>query len=259
MKTICPRGKMPLYCQYIDQFKPQGAYIQLNCENAVLSANYDHEVGGGVPVEVYYGQWRRYAIPYNVEGCSLKEFMEDDEVQALCERIIAGCDPGSGDYAEAELDEDAEEAEAELEKLISDTFDNYDSGISIMDFGDWFYDWDGGHVDEFTGDEKLAEITDKCVEDIEEESDVVIDGDVEYELSQMRWRKREELIEYLLKEERDEGSIVSYEQKKWGEGDTTPVYVVSKDGTAFRVEFNAEGNLVWGDKIMTRDEIYASE
>lgn len=62
--TVCPvEGSLDLYCKYQGQTRPQPCHIQLDLESGELSAGYNPEIGNAVPMGVFHGIVRRWAIP----------------------------------------------------------------------------------------------------------------------------------------------------------------------------------------------------
>ena len=52
----------PLYHHYDGQFEAQTAYVELDLRDGELRADWDAEVGNGVPADVWHGLRRRYGI-----------------------------------------------------------------------------------------------------------------------------------------------------------------------------------------------------
>jgi hypothetical protein len=60
--TIRPVAGAELYHRYPGQTKPQPCYVELDCARGVLSASYDAEIGGSMPMNVAHGHRRRWAV-----------------------------------------------------------------------------------------------------------------------------------------------------------------------------------------------------
>jgi len=52
-----------LYHHYQGQTDPQPCYVQLDCDEGTLSADWDGEIGGAVPIAVWNGTALRWGIP----------------------------------------------------------------------------------------------------------------------------------------------------------------------------------------------------
>lgn len=255
MKIICPAGKAPIYVKYPSQSNAQNAFIQLDCRNEVLRAGYNPEIGSGVPFDVHYGHLRRYDVPADVNGESLKEFMNSVEVKELCERVIDGySSEWNGNNHVAELDDDAQEAEAELEELVENAFDYEGDRIAVWDIGEWL---DAGFddVDAYTSDAELEETVEFIVSDADDQN-VELEGDVEQYLNDHRLEERQELIEKLL----DADDTVEWYDRTEESRYDNPVYKAGfKDETEFQVAFNEDGHLVWNGKVMSKEEVQEKE
>ena len=104
-----------LYGRYIGQTQAQPTYIELDLEDKTLSADWNGEIGNGVPMDVWHGLIRRYHIPCLVadEANALME-----EILPLAERVIAGAEiVWDGSNWVAKLNEDAEDAEMEIDRI----------------------------------------------------------------------------------------------------------------------------------------------
>lgn len=53
----------PVYHKYESQFAPQRAYLELDCRSGDLSADYDGNIGGGVPFPVFHNLILRFSLP----------------------------------------------------------------------------------------------------------------------------------------------------------------------------------------------------
>lgn len=129
-----------LYHRYQGFGQPQKCFVELDCENKELFADWDAEVGGAVPVPVMVGKRRRYAIPC-LTADSANELLH--EIVPLAERVIKGYSHGYGSdgnkKAYAELDEDATKAEEEIIRLCEDA--NYTKKSLIVWYAsDYFAD-----------------------------------------------------------------------------------------------------------------------
>ncbi len=112
IRVVNPTG---LYGRYDGQTQEQPAYIELDLEDKTLSADWNGEIGNAVPMDVWHGLRRRYHIPCLVadEANALME-----EIAPLCERVVAGSEiVWDGNNWVAKLNEDAEDAEMEIDRM----------------------------------------------------------------------------------------------------------------------------------------------
>ncbi|WP_331756644.1 hypothetical protein [Streptomyces sp. NBC_01568] len=105
-----------LHRHYSGQSESQNAYIELDLKEGSLLADFDSEVGDGVPFSVYHGFERRYAIPV-LTGASANRLMAD--LAPLAERILADWEEHwDGSNMVARLGADAQEAEELIEERL---------------------------------------------------------------------------------------------------------------------------------------------
>ncbi|MEW2187688.1 DUF1870 family protein [Streptomyces cellulosae] len=132
-----------LFRHYDGQTEPQPAYIELDTQNETLSATYDSEIGNAVPFTVYHGLDRRYGIPI-LTADAANRIMQ--EIAPLADRVIAGTTvEWDGNNNVAILDEDAQAAEEQIEKLL---------GLPSQEYG-----W-GGEANQGFADEDLVGVWD---------------------------------------------------------------------------------------------------
>ncbi|OGN97548.1 MAG: hypothetical protein A2Y89_06695 [Chloroflexi bacterium RBG_13_51_18] len=140
MRTIKITEKFELAHQYPMQNKPQDCYVALDLKNETLSADWNCEIGTAVPMDVYHGHTRRYTIP-----CLLMDtanFVLED-IAPLAERVIAGYKSmWTGNNNVATLNDDAQQAEGEINKICEETYESADetNTVQICDAEDWLYD-----------------------------------------------------------------------------------------------------------------------
>lgn len=130
-----------LHCQYPGQTSPQECYLELDLEEETLTADYDAEIGGAVPFAVWHGRRRRFPIPA-LSATAVNALME--EVLPLAERIVAGSEiVWDGSNHIGQLDDDAVDAEAELDQICEKAFDDPRPGdlINAWDADDYFGQW----------------------------------------------------------------------------------------------------------------------
>lgn len=73
--------------QYPAQSAPQPCRIELDCDNAIFRAKPNHEIGNGVPSQIYHKRWQYWTIPC-LQPCVAQALLED--LLPLAERVIAG-------------------------------------------------------------------------------------------------------------------------------------------------------------------------
>jgi hypothetical protein len=140
MKTIKITEKFELAHQYPGQNKPQDCYIELDLKNETLTADWNGEIGNAIPMDVYHGHTRRYAIP-----CLLMDAANNllDDIAPLAERVITGYESKwDGNNHVATLDDDAQQAEAEIEKTCETEMEQADetNTVQMWDAEEWLYD-----------------------------------------------------------------------------------------------------------------------
>jgi len=75
-----------LYYQCAGQLRPQNTYIELDLRDGSMSADYDGEIGGGVPESVWNGDVVRLPLPTpELTASTINEIMHDivDDAQEL--------------------------------------------------------------------------------------------------------------------------------------------------------------------------------
>lgn len=161
-----------LYRHYDGQSEPQDVYIELDTQNETLSATYNAEIGNAIPFTVHHGLDRRYGIPI-LTAEAVNRIMH--EIAPLADRIIAGTTvEWDGSNNVAILNEDAQAAEEEIEKLLGLPSQEYGYGESNQGFDDsdlvgvWGIDGatNGCEADEYG---ITADTTDTRLEEIEQE------------------------------------------------------------------------------------------
>ncbi|MFJ7418008.1 hypothetical protein ACIQXD_05265 [Streptomyces uncialis] len=151
--------------QYSGQSQPQPAYIELDLREGTLLADYDSEVGSGVPAAVYHGFERRYSIPLLTGGAANRSMRE---LAQLADRILADWEETwDGSNHVAVLGEDAQAAEAEIAgHLGSDLYSEDTQGfpeedlvaVWDVDGATTGYEAEEHGITAGTTDERLAEI-----------------------------------------------------------------------------------------------------
>ncbi|MGI5122798.1 hypothetical protein ACQEU5_25105 [Marinactinospora thermotolerans] len=193
-----------LYRRYPGQREAQPVYVEVDLRNRTVSADYDPEVGGGVPASVYHGFERRYPIP-PLTSAAANELLE--RVRPLAERMCSDWEEHwDGDSLVAVLGGDALAAEAEVEALVGDPQDWGDHWDASERVTVWDVDGatNGDEVEEYgitaaTTDEELEGIEEQILDALTEVSpsgEAVLEGVDEY-LRSERDRLVEEARETL--------------------------------------------------------------
>ncbi|MFN2310174.1 MAG: hypothetical protein ABR553_10670, partial [Gammaproteobacteria bacterium] len=170
------RGEIaPLYNRYPGQTEPQPSYVEMD-EDGFVSTNYSGEIGNGVPSYVWHGRTLRFSVPSDVRGDALADLLEGAEVVALLERIHAGHEvEWDGNNHRGYLDDDAQEAQGELEHILGELSGGADEGGGVWEASDWMDAagllgwWSGCPLDEAVFEVGLAA----------ESENVHLDGDIE--------------------------------------------------------------------------------
>jgi len=137
-------GPAPLYKRFARQAEPQRAYVKLHV-SGVVTASYDPEIGGAVPIDVYSGLTRRYIVPNNLTANGIRALLRDN--WHLIVRIILGMTVRwSGTCTIGRLSYDAAEAEQELDHALNPdnvSWSEYEN-VEVWDAGEWV-DYLGKH------------------------------------------------------------------------------------------------------------------
>lgn len=109
----------PLFHRYPRQTTPQGAHVELD-EGGAVSADWNGEIGNGVPVAVYHKRTLRWSVPPAVSGQALADYLKGEGL-ALLERVHAGhATQWDGSNLVGRLSEDAQEASEELDQALQE-------------------------------------------------------------------------------------------------------------------------------------------
>lgn len=175
-----------LHCRYDGQSKAQPAYIELDLKHGLLLADYQSEVGNTKPAEVRNGFELRYPIPVLTAEVANRVM---EEIAPAATRMLADWEEvWDGSNMVARLGDDAQAAEAEIEKRLGIATSESDSSPGIaFDDSDLVTEWDtdgavnGQEADQFditadTDDERLDEIAAEITQDLVDASpsDVVV-------------------------------------------------------------------------------------
>jgi len=230
--------RSPLYHKYPQQTNPQGAYIEIDCENESVRAYWNGEIGNAIPFSVYHGHDRRYGVPGTLHGMAITRLFEDPEFVALCQRIVDGYESHwDGNNHVARLDDDAREAEQELESMLERYFDEEDN-VQVWDVREYLYEERSREINAETSDDALAKwVADS--ENISDNDNAIIDGDVEDFANEHRYEKRTEKIEQRLD---DDYEVLEY--RNMSRENRNPVYEYERNGKKYNMQYDASGTIV---------------
>lgn len=127
--------RAPLFHQYPVQMQPQPAFLEFepddDSEEPTLTADWNAEIGNGVPSNVFNRKVLRWSIPANTDRQRLIELSEHSPLVDALNKIRAGydCDP----YAGGTYTEEASEAIYEVERI----FDSLLTTVSVWLADEW--------------------------------------------------------------------------------------------------------------------------
>lgn len=214
VKTDNLDDKTPLYHKYQGQFNAQPAYIELDCRDGELMADWNGEIGNAIPFYYFHGLAVRWSVSSTISGASLKTILSDADFLAECQAILDGFEEvwdGSnhvGRYAD-DWEEHFNAAERIIERLTDE--------IEVWSAEDWLFascnlceHWENQPIEE-----AVAEL------EIFIEDNMDLDGDIEEALIE----KAKDLFTYRPKDltrthidellKRDE--ITAEEAAEWSE------------------------------------------
>ncbi|GAA0500841.1 hypothetical protein [Streptomyces olivaceiscleroticus] len=169
-----------LYCHYDGELDMQPAYIELDLKAGKLYADYNAEIGSGIPFSVYHGFDRRYGIPVLTAEAANRVLRE---IAPIADRILADWEEEwDGNNMVAVLGEDAQAAEEEIQEKLGlpteEGFYDVDPNQGFDD-SDLVIEWDvdgatsGAEVDEY---DITADTTDARLKEIEKQiADELVD------------------------------------------------------------------------------------
>lgn len=154
-----------LHCQYSRQTAPQPIHVELDCTTGILTAAYDPEIGGGVPMAVYHGHTVRFVISLLTTRAA-NELLDDlaEDAQAVLDGYDSEWDGHNNMAVYSAAAYAARDRIASIceQTLSSDAYNR----LSVYDASDWYA----------TGDTPLGwaaewkitvDTTDKELEDLE--------------------------------------------------------------------------------------------
>jgi len=164
VEVIHISGDADLYNKYPGQSEPQGCYIQLDCEDGYLTADYNAEIGNAVPMNVYHGHVQRWGIPC-LRSDEANKLL--DRLSPIAQRVVDGYDSDwDGNNMVAVFNEDAQKAIDEISSICSEYDLDSDGILEVWDAKDYWsdslypYNADGKSVSYSSGDISRIEIDD---------------------------------------------------------------------------------------------------
>lgn len=149
-----------LYCSYDGQ--EQDCMIELDLETGQLDASYNPEIGNAVPSRVWHGVVRRYPLPC-LSSQGANRAME--AILPLAQRVLDGAEVvWDGSNWVSKLNEDAEKAEYEIERMLEPGNFSDSDFIAVWDASE-FFGWHGENLPDsvtFSGEETEKELMDLC-------------------------------------------------------------------------------------------------
>lgn len=133
-------GPADLYHRYPGAALPQGTYIELDLEEATLSAAYNDQIGNAIPERVYHGIVRRYTLAGPaLQAWAANEIM--DALLPLAERVLAGATiDWDGSNHVGRLSPDAVEADVLIHAAIDEVDYDEDRVVHVGDAAEWLRD-----------------------------------------------------------------------------------------------------------------------
>lgn len=112
-------SETPLYGKFQGQSRHQDAYIELDCENEYISADYSGEIGNAVPSKVYHRHILRFDITPYLNRKTIIVFL--NSILPIAQEIVDGYDSEyNGHNNVGVFTDEAEEAITKLEWMCRD-------------------------------------------------------------------------------------------------------------------------------------------
>ena len=163
----------PLYHKYEQEIEAQPAYIELDLRDGELRADWDAEVGTGVPADVWHGLRRRYGIINILTTDEINSLLV--ELAPIAQRIVDETEIQSDGLQDRPVLSDKAQAAAEALTEECDGAQTQSNGV--VDADGWFGPQKDAHVCDVPG-QVTAESTDEQLSALVEEAqlDGRIDG-----------------------------------------------------------------------------------
>jgi hypothetical protein len=160
-------SKAPLYNKYPNQYLPQAAYLEIDFDRETVECDWDTEIGGGIPANVWDGRaWRTKVSPF------LSQPQVDELVSEVEEAMTDLWDEYDDEYSPKlqayldKLEQKCEEINGEI-VFYGDIIEYFDGAKNIIgEFG----------ISIETSRGQLEEIAGKIEKELD--NDVVIEQDI---------------------------------------------------------------------------------
>jgi len=163
----------PLWRHYAGELQPQPAYIELDLRDGEVRADWDAEVGTGVPADVWHGLRRRYGIINILTTDEINSLLT--ELAPIAQRIVDETEIQSDGLQDRPVLSD--KAQAAEEELTEECDGAQTRSNGVVDADGWFGPQEAAHVYDVPG-QVTAESTDEQLSALVEEAqlDGRIDG-----------------------------------------------------------------------------------
>ena len=126
-----------LHCHYDGQTDPQPVYLDFDPAERQVTIDRAYSIGPSVPFPVFHGTLRRYRLPL-LTGPAAAELLRDPNLHELLDRLADGYEATwTGSDWTGSFDDQAEEAETELERFLEALHDRPELILEVWDGGDW--------------------------------------------------------------------------------------------------------------------------
>tara|TARA_R100000808_G_scaffold19320_1_gene41976 strand:+ start:567 stop:1187 length:621 start_codon:yes stop_codon:yes gene_type:complete len=132
----------PLYQKYEQEIEGQPAYVELDVRTGSLYADWDAEVGNGVPADVWHGLRRRYGIINILTTEEINTLLT--ELAPIAQRIVDGTDIQSDGLQDRPVL--SEQAQAAEEALTEECDGVQTQSNGVVDADEWFGPQEDAHV-----------------------------------------------------------------------------------------------------------------
>lgn len=163
-----------LYHKYPQQHQPQDCYVELDCDSETLTADWNGEIGNGVPFNVWHYRTLRWAIP-PLKIDAANALLE--RLAPLCQEIIDGYDTRwDGNNWVGDYTDEAMMARDQVAEICLDADQDWDNMEKVWDVRDWF-EYADLPINSNTEDDRLEELAEEYEAEIETQGETV-NGDI---------------------------------------------------------------------------------
>lgn len=137
VEIVRVRTRAELHKHYDGQTKTQDCYVELNCRDRLLHADWNCEIGNAVPAAVWHGHTRRWGIA-TLTADAANDLL--DEIAPLAERVCDGYERDwDGNNHVARFSADALAAMDEIERLCERAGDDPSDCVQEWDAAEWLH------------------------------------------------------------------------------------------------------------------------